>query len=259
VSLREDAVSVLNTSDPDAKVAVTAEAVARWRGGAKIVGRAVPPREPARPSKPELRRPGEMPKRSAGPKGRIALVHALTHIEFNAIDLAWDIIARVGDEELPAAFFDDWVGVAGEEALHFTLLRKRLEQWGVHYGDLPAHNGLWESADLTADDLLARLALIPMTLEARGLDTNVQGAARLRQNQDPETADILDVIYTDEIRHLAVGVRWFEHICRVRGLAPVATYHRLVAERFIGRPRPPFNFEGRARAGMRAEYMEPWV
>jgi uncharacterized ferritin-like protein (DUF455 family) len=259
VTLADDAVRVLTTADPAAKVALTAEAAARWRGGAKTIGTARPPGQPARPAKPALLRPGEMPKRSSGPKGRVALVHALTHIEFNAIDLAWDIIARFGDETLPEAFFDDWVNVAAEEAGHFELLRKRLEQWGVQYGDMPAHGSLWQSAEITADDLLARLAIIPMTLEARGLDTTVQGAARLRQNEDLETADILAVIYTDEIRHLAVGVKWFEHVCRQRGLEPVTTYHRMVAERFIGRPKPPFNLEARAAAGMGAEYLTPWM
>jgi uncharacterized ferritin-like protein (DUF455 family) len=259
VSLREDAVRILTAADPAAKVALTAEAAARWRGGAKTIGTARPPDQPGRPAKPELRRPGEMPKRSSGPKGRIALVHALTHIEFNAIDLAWDIIARFGGEDLPEAFFDDWVGVAAEEAEHFELLRKRLAQWGVQYGDMPAHNGLWESAEITADDLAARLAIVPMTLEARGLDTTVQGAERLRQNEDDATADILDVIYADEIKHLAVGVHWFEHVCAKRGLDPVATYKKVIDERFTGKPKPPFNLEARAQAGMRAEYLKPWM
>jgi uncharacterized ferritin-like protein (DUF455 family) len=259
VSLRDDAVRVLSAADPALKVALTHEAVARWRAGPKIVGAAEPPDQPARPARPELLRPGEMPKRSAGPKNRIALVHALTHIELNAIDLAWDIIARFGAEDLPEAFFDDWAGVADEEAQHFDLLRKRLEQWGVHYGDLPAHNGLWESAKVTADDLAARLAIVPMTLEARGLDTTVQGAARLRQNEDAETADILAVIYTDEIKHLAVGVRWFEYLCATRGTEPVTTYQRMIAGRFSGKPKPPFNLEARAQAGMRVEYLTPWM
>lgn len=259
MSLRDDAVRVLTAVDPAAKVALTAEAAARWRSGQRTIGTATPPDLPGRPAKPELRRPGEMPKRSSGPKGRIALVHALTHIEFNAIDLAWDIIARFGTEDLPEAFFDDWVSVAAEEAEHFELLRKRLEQWDIHYGDMPAHNGLWEAAEITADDLVARLAIVPMTLEARGLDTTVQGAERLRRNEDTDTADILAVIYTDEIKHLAVGVRWFEHVCERRGFEPITTYHRMVAERFTGKPKPPFNLEARAQAGMRAAYLEPWM
>lgn len=259
MSLRDDAVGVLAAADPAAKVALTAEAAARWREGAREIGNAKPPGQPARPPKPQLLRPGEMPKRSSGPKGRIALVHALAHIEFNAIDLAWDIIARFGDETPPDAFFDDWVSVAAEEAGHFELLRKRLEQWGVQYGDLPAHNGLWEAAEITADDLVARLAIVPMTLEARGLDTTVQGAAKLRQNEDPQTADILATIYADEINHLAVGVRWFEHFCAKRGLDPIATYKKMIDERFTGKPKPPFNLEARAQAGMRAEYVKPWM
>lgn len=259
MSLRDDAVRVLTAADPATKVALTAEAAARWRGGARTVGTATPPDRPGRPAKPELRRPGEMPKRSSGPKGRIALVHALTHIEFNAIDLAWDIIARFGNEDLPEAFFDDWVSVATEEAEHFELLRKRLEQWGVQYGDMPAHNGLWEAAEITADDLVARLAIVPMTLEARGLDTTVQGAEKLRQNEDQETADILAVIYTDEIKHLAVGVRWFEHMCGERDLDPIATYKKVIDARFTGKPKPPFNLQARALAGMRADYVAPWM
>ena len=259
MSLCDDALGVLTAADPDTKVKLTAEAAARWRGGARAVGRAQPPMKPARPARPELRRPGDMPKRSSGPKGRIALVHALTHIEFNAIDLAWDIIARFGNEDLPEAFFDDWVGVAAEEAEHFDLLRKRLAGWGVQYGDLPAHNGLWEAAEVTADDLVARLAIVPMTLEARGLDTTVQGAARLRQNEDTETADILGTIYTDEIKHLAVGVRWFEYLCARRRLDPIATYKQMIDARFTGKPKPPFNLEARAQAGMKADYVAPWM
>ncbi len=259
MSLRDDAVRVLTAADPDAKVALTAEAAARWRSGSRTIGTATPPSQPARPAKPELLRPGQMPKRSSGPKGRIALVHSLVHIEFNAIDLAWDIIARFGAEDLPEAFFDDWVDVAAEEAMHFDLLRKRLAQWGVNYGDMPGHNGLWEAAEITADDLVARLALIPMTLEARGLDTTVQGAAKLRQNDDAETAGILGVIYTDEIKHLAVGVRWFEYLCGQRGIDPVTTYQDVLAARFTGKPKPPFNLEARAQAGMKADYIRPWM
>lgn len=259
MSLTGDAVRVLTAAEPAAKVALTREATLRWRGGEKTIGAVPPPARPARPEKPELRRPGEMPKRSSGPKGRIALVHALTHIEFNAIDLAWDIIARFAGEGLPEAFFDDWVSVAAEEAEHFELLRRRLEHWDVRYGDLPAHNGLWEAAEITADDLAARLAIVPMTLEARGLDTTVQGAEKLRRNEDKETADILAVIYTDEIKHLAVGVRWFEHVCTRRGIDPIATYERMITERFTGRPKPPFNLDARAAAGMRAAYLKPWM
>jgi len=132
----------------------------------------------------------------------------------------------------------------------------------VRYGDLPAHNGLWElweAAEITADDLVARLAIVPMTLEARGLDTTVVGAAKLRQNEDQETADILAVIYTDEIKHLAVGVRWFEHMCAKRSLDPIATYKKVLDERFTGKPKPPFNLEARAQAGMRADYIAPWM
>lgn len=196
-----------------------------------------------------------MPKRSTGPKGRVALVHALAHIELNAVDLAWDIIARFASTDLPRAFFDDWVNVAQEEAEHYRELARRLTELGISYGDLPAHDGLWEAATLTADDLLARLALIPMTLEARGLDTTPMTCVKLRGNNDEATALILDRIYTDEIKHLEVGVRWFEFECLRRGLAPPAHYKALLNARFTGTLKPPFNMEARNQAGMGQNYL----
>lgn len=247
--------AVLKCTDPAGKVALTFEAAQRWRRGGVDVGTACPPDRPARPEKPELKRAGDMPKRSTGPKGRIALVHALAHIELNAVDLAWDIIARFADQDLPRAFFDDWVEVAEEEARHYRDLAQRLETLGISYGDLPAHDGLWEAAVLTADDLLARLALIPMTLEARGLDTTPQTCVKLRGNGDEETAKILDVIFADEIKHLAIGVRWFEFECTRRNLDPIAHYKKMLAERFTGSLKPPFNMDARGQAGMKADYV----
>ena len=163
-----------------------------------------------------------MPKRRAfgSPAGRIALLHALAHIELNAIDLGWDIVARFSSEALPRAFFDDWVGVASEEAVHFELLARRLGDFGARYGDLPAHDGLWEAAAATADDLLARLAVVPLVLEARGLDVTPEMAARLERVGDPESAALLRRIYRDEIGHVAAGVRWFDRLCRRPGAGP---------------------------------------
>jgi uncharacterized ferritin-like protein (DUF455 family) len=189
--------------------------------------------------------------------GRIALVHALAHIELNAIDLGWDLVARFSGEELPRGFFDDWVGVAAEEADHFELLADRLADFGVAYGDLPAHDGLWEAAAATADDLLARLAVVPLVLEARGLDVTPEMAARLERVGDLRTAAILQHIYRDEIGHVAIGLRWFEHLCRTRGLNPEAVFHERVRRCFKGDLKQPFNPEARAAAGFPAPYYEP--
>lgn len=200
-----------------------------------------------------------MPKRSTGPKGRVALVHALAHIELNAVDLAWDIIARFAGADLPRKFFGDWVDVAEEEAEHYRDLAQRLTGLGISYGDLPAHDGLWEAATLTADDLLARLALIPMTLEARGLDTTPMTCVKLRGNNDEATALILDRIYTDEIKHLEIGVRWFEFECARQGHSPHTHYKALVDARFTGTLKPPFNMEARNMARMGQVYLIPWM
>ncbi len=197
----------------------------------------VPPPRPARPERPQLRPPKEMPKRRAfgSPAGRVALLHALAHIELNAIDLAWDIVARFSREPLPRGFFDDWIGVAAEEAVHFELLVKRLADFGACYGDLPAHDGLWELAAATADDLLARLAVVPLVLEARGLDVTPEMAATLERVGDPESAAVLRRIYLDEIDHVAAGVRWFDELCRARGLVPDETFRGLRAALLQGR------------------------
>jgi uncharacterized ferritin-like protein (DUF455 family) len=257
-SLCEWAVDILSTASPAAKVESTRAATSAWREGALVVGRAAPPVRPARPEKPVLLLPREMPRRSAGPKGRVALVHALAHIELNAVDLAWDVIARFG-ADMPRAFCDEWVQVAFEEAEHFEALAARLQALDAAYGDLPAHDGLWGAAARTSDDLAARLVLIPMTLEARGLDTTPQTSERLRAAGDPETAAILDVIYTDEIKHLAVGVRWFEYLCAATGRNPQDEYSTIIAVRFPGGLKPPFNMAARNAAGMDAAYLEPWL
>ena len=223
------------------------------------VGRAEPPAHPARPGRPVLRPPKEMPKRRnfGSPAGRVALVHALAHIELNAIDLAWDIIARFANQDMPRAFFDDWVGVAAEEAIHFALLADRLAELGARYGDLPAHDGLWEAAAATADDLLGRLAVVALVLEARGLDVTPDMTARVERAGDAPTAAILHRIYRDEIGHVAVGLRWFDRLCRERGLAPEAVFHERVRRCFKGELKPPFNHAARAAAGFPPHYYEP--
>jgi len=258
VTLTELAVGVLSTADPDAKVRLTEDAAAAWKAGTLDVGNTAPPDRPARPLKPELLAPRDMPRRSTGPKGRVALVHALAHIELNAVDLAWDIIARFG-ADMPRAFHDDWVNVAQEEAEHYAALATRLIELDTAYGDMPAHDGLWGAATRTADDLAARLALIPMTLEARGLDTTPQTTVKLRAAGDEETAALLDTIYVDEIKHLAVGVRWFEFVCAKTGTNPYAAYEDLIDARFPGGLKPPFNMPARISAGMSDAYLKAWT
>lgn len=257
-SLMERAVEVLSTADPQTKVELSAETAALWRERVLVRGHATPPDRPARPERPELLSPGSMPKRSTGPKGRIALIHALAHIEFIAIDLAWDIIARFG-ANMPEAFIDDWVDVADEEARHYALLAARLTACDAAYGDLPAHDGLWQAAQSTSDDLAARLVLVPLTLEARGVDITPQTVAKFRQAGDEETARVLDVIYTDEIKHLGAGIRWFEFACQKTGRDPHQTYREILAERFTGTLKGPFNLPARATAGMSADYLAPWL
>jgi uncharacterized ferritin-like protein (DUF455 family) len=259
ITLAQGAVDILLTAAPEEKVAATYALADVWRKGIDDVGTAAAPARPARPARPELRRPGDMPKRSMGPKGRIAFVHALVHIELNAVDLAWDIIARFAHLNLPLAFYNDWVGVAVEEAEHFSALAGRLTDWGAAYGDLPAHDSLWDAAQVTADDLSARLAIIPMTLEARGIDTTPAAVERCRAADDPDTAAVLQQIYDDEIKHLAVGVRWFEYCCSLAKAQPQARYAELLAARFRGDLKPPFNLPARAKAGMDESYLKPWL
>ena len=223
------------------------------------LGHAVPPPRPARPERPLLRPPKEMAKRRAfgSRAGRVALIHALAHIELNAIDLGWDLVARFAGDGLPRAFFDDWVEVAAEEAYHFELLAGRLADFDTCYGDLPAHDGLWEAAAATANDLLARLAVVPLVLEARGLDVTPEMAARLERVGDAESAQILRRIYRDEIGHVATGVRWFDRLCLARGLDPEAVFQERIRRFFKGDLKPPFNHEARARAGFPRHYYEP--
>jgi uncharacterized ferritin-like protein (DUF455 family) len=253
------AVAVLATADPVPKAEASARLAESWRAGAIETGSATPPSRPARPDRPLLRPPNEMPKRRAfgSPAGRIALLHALAHIELNAIDLAWDLVARPWGEALPRAFFDDWVSVAAEEALHFRLLVERLADFGAHYGDLPAHDGLWESAAATADDLLARLAVVPLVLEARGLDVTPEMAARLERAGDGQSAALLLRIHHDEIAHVAAGARWFKWLCNQRGLAPEEAFREQVRRCFKGQLKPPFNEAARTAAGFPGRYYEP--
>jgi uncharacterized ferritin-like protein (DUF455 family) len=213
-----------------------------------------------------------MPKRGkAGSlKNRITLLHSLAHIESYAIDLSWDIIARfystkVGSEDqnaefgepLPTEFFDDWVRIAGEEASHFNIWAARLKFLGSHYGALPGHDGLWESASSTADTLLARLSIVHCVHEARGLDVAPTTLARLRAAGDEDSAALLEGIFEQEITHVAAGVRWIKYLCEKNHIEPIPAFHAIVRERFRGNLKPPFNTEARARAGFTEEWYGP--
>lgn len=204
--------------------------------------------EPGRPARPVLVMPADVPRRGLGTaQGRAALLHAVTHIEFNAINLAWDAVYRFRD--LPERFYDDWVRVADEEAHHFQLLRRRLQQLGYDYGDFPAHNGLWDMAQKTAFDPMVRMALVPRVLEARGLDVTPAMMKRLRQVGDLESVAILEIILRDEIGHVEIGSRWFRYFCDGRGLEMEQTFRELISAYFAGQLRGPFNDAARLRAG----------
>lgn len=258
-SLTSRADAILMTAEPERKVSLSRSTAAAWRTGEIHVGEATPPDHPARPERPELLAPRHMPKRNAGgaQAARIALLHAIAHIELNAIDLAWDLIARFSAEDLPREFYDDWVGVAAEEAEHFSLLTGRLAELDAAYGDLPAHDGLWQAAEATAHDLAARLAVVPLVLEARGLDVTPTMINRLRSNGDKASVAVLEIIYREEIGHVAAGRRWFDWICTRRNHDPEPTYQSLVREHFKGLIKPPFNTAARDQAGFPAGYYEP--
>jgi uncharacterized ferritin-like protein (DUF455 family) len=202
---------------------------------------------PGRPLKPALIQPRDVPSRGLGtPEGKAALIHAVAHIEFNAINLALDAAFRF--RQMPNDFAADWLSVAKDEARHFTLLNARLGELGYHYGDFAAHNGLWEAAEKTADDVLARMALVPRVLEARGLDVTPGIIRRLTELRDDATVAILRIILEEEVRHVAIGTHWFRWLCAKRGLEPNATFKRLLADHNM-RIRLPLNRAARSAAG----------
>lgn len=258
-NIGEGAISVLRTPDPAEKVRLSHKYAKLWRTGKlEAVFASPPPARPARPEYPELKIPRDMPRRRKGKSlaNRITLLHAVTHIELNAIDLAWDIVARFGGN-LPKSFTDDWVQVADDEARHFALMAKRLDELGSFYGALPAHDGLWQSALETRHDVLARLAIVPLVLEARGLDVTPHMIRQFENMQDTKSAAALKIIYSEEISHVFAGQKWFSHICRDKGLEPIATFQQMVKKYFTGQIKPPFNDEARIRAGFEPVFYAP--
>lgn len=258
--LRQQALRALLETDPAQKVRLAGEAMAQAETlvvAAELALQA-PTGLPGCPERPELRPHLDVPKRSPFTReGLAALLHAVTHIEFNAINLALDAIWRFSG--MPRAYYLDWLKVAAEEAHHFSLLRDHLQAMGYDYGDFPAHTGLWDMTRKTEGDLLARMALVPRTLEARGLDATPPMQAKLRKVGTPEAlraVDILDIILRDEIGHVAIGNHWYRHLCAQRGLEPVATYALLASQYEAPRLKGPLNLEARRRAGFSNEEID---
>lgn len=251
-SLFAAAAECLAAADPDSKVVLTQHYAATFaRGELTIPADAPAPepiRMPGRPAKPALVHPRELPRRGFGSdEGRAAFIHAVAHIEFNAIDLAWDAVYRFRD--MPDAYYADWVSVANDEARHFAMLRKRLGDFGRDYGDFDAHNGLWEMAEKTAHDGLARMALVPRVLEARGLDVTPGMIVKLRALGDDATVAILETILREEVAHVAAGSRWYRWHCKRAGVDPRARFRELLREHAGGVLHGPFNMEARLAAG----------
>ncbi|MEA3534933.1 ferritin-like domain-containing protein [Rhizobium sp. CC-YZS058] len=253
-SLRDGAARAIAADDLDLKTELAQDAARRWMERRlslrSPLDHAVPDR-PGRPARPTLIPPQQVPRRSLHSlRGRIALLHSIAHIELNAVDLALDIVARFAGARVPNSFFDGWMKVAFEEAKHFRLVRARLQALGADYGDLPAHDGLWQAAHDTRNDLTARLAVVPLILEARGLDVTPALQAKMRETGDHESAAVLDVIYEDEKGHVAVGAKWFRFLCAREKRDPAAAFQALVRANFRGPLKAPFNDVARAEAGL---------
>ncbi|MET0374548.1 MAG: ferritin-like domain-containing protein [Rhizorhabdus sp.] len=249
--------SVLEEPDPVAKVKAARRAARDWRlGRLDWAFSASIPDRPTRTDRPPLLPPSRMPKRgrAGSPRARIAMLHALAHIEYVAIDLAFDLVGRFG-ATFPHRFVDEWMKVGAEEAMHFALLERRLNAYDARYGDLPAHDGLWEAAEATAADPMARLAVVPMVLEARGLDVTPSLISRFETAGDERSGRIMRRIAEDEIRHVAAGVEWFRFLCDRERIDCVQNWQSQVRIHFRGTVKPPFNDSSRAKAGLTKEMM----
>jgi uncharacterized ferritin-like protein (DUF455 family) len=250
--LRSAALHCLCEADAAAKVAGVEAMATAWENAAMALDSACELRPalgiPGRPPQPLLVPPREVKHRSmATVEGRAAMIHALAHIEFNAINLALDAIWRFAG--MPRDYYADWLRVAKEEAYHFSLLARHLRSLGFAYGDFAAHNSLWELTEKTSHDILARMALVPRLMEARGLDASPRTRAKLAQAGDEQAAAIIDIILRDEIGHVAIGNRWYGWLCQARGLEPLATFAALVVQHKAPQLRGPFNLEARRAAG----------
>ena len=261
--LAEMAEAVLRCAEGREKTALSRRFAAEWQaareaGETPEIGTANPPLHPARPAAPELLSPRDVPHRKPGsPAGRIALLHAVAHIELNAVDLHWDVIARYTHTPMPMGFYDDWVKAADEESKHFNLMCDCLEELDSFYGALPAHAGMWRAAEDTVDDLMGRLAVVPMVLEARGLDVTPGMIKIFQQAKADSAVAALETIYAEEVAHVAYGSKWFHFLCGRHELDPKETFHGLVRKYFHGALKPPFNEEKRADAGIPPDFYWP--
>ena len=263
LSLAEMGANVLNTADGRAKTALSLQYAQAWQEGRAAgnmleIGSAPAPDHPARPKAPRLCAPKDVAKRKPGsPDGRIALLHAVAHIELNSVDLHWDIIVRFSKTRLPTGFFDDWVQAASEESKHFNLICDCLENLGSFYGALSAHAGMWRAAQDTKADLLGRLAVVPMVLEARGLDVTPNMIKIFKQAKETQAVEALELIYSEEVTHVAYGSKWFNFLCGRDDKDPKQVFHALVRKYFKGNLKPPFNAEKRADAGIPPDFYWP--
>jgi uncharacterized ferritin-like protein (DUF455 family) len=255
--LRQSALEILSLTDPQSKVISLNQLFDQYYADQVILNTEVLLDAngisiPGRPSKPELVPPLEVPKRAMNTdQGRASLLHSLAHIEFNAMNLALDAIWRF--HGMPKSYYEDWLKVAKEEAFHFSLLDGYLKQLGYTYGDFPAHNSLWEMVERTTDAVIARMALVPRTMEARGLDAVPAIRERFKQIKDVRAVEILEIILKDEIGHVLIGNRWFNFLCDQESLSPITTYKQLSRKYRAPTLRGPFNFEGRRQAGFTTE------
>ena len=258
--LRQSALELLATPDPQLKVIGIRQLFDAYQAGqvALNVDSALDAGTlciPGRPQKPDLVPPLEVPKRAMNTdQGRASLLHSLAHIEFNAMNLALDAIWRF--KGMPASYYEDWLKVTKEEAYHFSLLEAYLKQMGYIYGDFLAHNSLWEMVERTTDAVIARMALVPRTMEARGLDAVPMIRERFKQIKDVQAVEILEIILKDEIGHVLIGNKWFNFLCEKNNLSAITTYKELARKYRAPVLRGPFNLEGRKQAGFTNEELD---
>ena len=260
LELRETALAILANTDPQSKVAqlfglFNDHLTQRVAINLSVNFDSQNLHLPGRPNKPDLIAPKFVPKRKMDTgEGRAILWHSLAHIEFNAMNLALDAIWRFPN--MPKTYYEDWLKVAKEESYHFSLINAHLQSFGFGYGDFPAHNSLWEMVERTSDSVIARMALVPRTMEARGLDAVPEIRDRFKQIQDERAVEILEIILHDEIGHVLIGNRWFNFLCANENLSPITTYRELAEKYRAPTLRGPFNFEAREQAGFTAEELE---
>jgi len=260
IELRQTALEILVLTDPQIKVSRVFGLFEDYQQ--KLVGlnllATFNPQDhelPGRPEKPELIPPLQVPKRRMDSiEGRVSLLHSLAHIEFNAMNLALDAIWRFSD--MPKQYYEDWLQVAKEESYHFTLVNEYIQTFGFKYGDFPAHNSLWEMVERTTDSVIARMALVPRTMEARGLDAVPGIRDRFKQIKDSKAVEILEIILHDEIGHVFIGNRWFNFLCGNSGLSPITTYRELAKKYQAPTLRGPFNLVARQQAGFTTEELD---